>query len=193
MKKTMLFQAALIGFLCASSALAQTQPTTAPTAQPTMQPMAQSANQSNLLFVVQPGLSAAQYEAQSKAYAAQARILYPDAYVDLPYWNQAVAYAEAAVQAEPSNITYVRNLAMMYETTKWWSRAMTQFDRLDSLGALDAESRRMAAYTARKLGVLALGRRDGVAASVYLRRSLALEQSATTRKLLERVNLTFGL
>ncbi len=185
MKKTMLFHAAIIGLLCASHALAQTQPVT----QPTMQ----SINQSNLLLIVQPGLSAAEYDAQSKAYAEQARILYPKAASDLPYWNQAIAYAEAAVQAEPNNSAYIRNLAMMYATTKWWSRAMTQFDRLEALGAFDAQSRSMAALTARQLGVLALGRRDGVEASVYLRRSLTLEPNSTTRSLLDRVNLTFGL
>jgi tetratricopeptide (TPR) repeat protein len=184
MKKHVWIQAALISALCAGGALAQTtnQATPAPT----------TISAGSLLPVPTPGLSAAEYSAQSKAYIAQARAAYPTPFIDLPLWAQAVAYAEAAVQLEPNNAIFVRDLAMAYATTQWWFRAMFYFDRLETLNAFDSQSRSMAALTARKLGVLALGRGAGLEASSYLRRSLILEANATTRALLDRVNITYG-
>jgi hypothetical protein len=186
--KNVWIQAVVVGALCASSAFAQS--TTATTTN-TVAGLS-NVRTGSLLPVVTPGLSAAEYSAQAMLYAGQARAAYAKPFSDLPLWALAIAHGEAAVQLEPNNATFVRDLAMMYTTTQWWFRAMLYFDRLEALSAFDVESRSMAAFTARKLGVMALNRGAGLEASTYLRRSLNLEANATTRALLDRVNVAYG-
>ena len=146
----------------------------------------------NLLVNVEPGLTAQQYAATATTLAAEAETAYPTAFADFPLWNQALANAEAAVHAEPNNADHVRLLAMLYTKTKWWSRAMNNFDRLQAMRDLDFEAKSTAAFVARKLGVMALDRGDGRRAAAFLQRSMMLEESPVTLALLQRVNAAFG-
>ena len=147
---------------------------------------------SPILPLVQPGLSAEAYASNAARLAAEAEAAYAVAFADLPLWSEALANAEAAAAAAPEDAAYTRALAMLYAKTQWWSRAMTNFDRLEAMNALDEEATGTAAFTARKLGVLAIERGDGEAAVAFLRRSLELRPDESTVVLLERVNRTFG-
>ena len=146
----------------------------------------------NLISEVEPGLTAEQYAGKSVELIGNAEAAYPTAYADFPIWNQAIANAEAALQADPTNIKYTRMLAMLYVKTQWWSRAMTNFDQLEALNGLDPEAITVAAFVARRLGVLAIDRGDNTQAAEYFERSLALESNPITLALLERTTVFLG-
>jgi tetratricopeptide (TPR) repeat protein len=146
----------------------------------------------NLISEVEPGLSAEQYASKSIALVNTAETSYPTAYADFPIWNQAIANAEAAVQADPTNVKYVRMLAMLYVKTQWWVRAMANFDQLEALNGLDPEAITTAAFVARRLGVLAIDRGDNTEAANYFERSLALESNPITQALLDRATVFLG-
>ena len=147
----------------------------------------------NLISEVEPGLTAEEYASKSIELVIAAQASYPSAHVDFPIWNQAIANAEAAVQADPSNIKHVRMLAMLYVKTQWWSRAMTNFDQLEALNGLDPETISSAAFVARRLGVLAIDRGDNTEAAKYFERSMALESNPITQALLDRTTVFLGL
>jgi tetratricopeptide (TPR) repeat protein len=146
----------------------------------------------NLISEVEPGLSAEQYASKSIELVSSAEAEYPTAYADFPIWNQAIANAEAAVQADPTNVKYVRMLAMLYVKTQWWIRAMTNFDQLEALNGFDPEAITSAAFVARRLGVLAIDRGDNTEAAKYFERSLALESNPITEALLDRTTVFLG-
>jgi tetratricopeptide (TPR) repeat protein len=146
----------------------------------------------NLISEVEPGLTAAEYANKSIELISNAEAAYPTAYADFPIWNQAIANAEAAVQTDPTNIKYVRMLAMLYVKTQWWSRAMTNFDQLEALNGLDPEAIPTAAFVARRLGVLAIDRGDNAEAAKYFERSLTLESNPITQALLDRATVFLG-
>ena len=146
----------------------------------------------NLISEVEPGLSAEQYASKSIELVGSAEASYPTAYADFPIWNQAIANAEAAVQADPTNVKHLRMLAMLYVKTQWWIRAMTNFDQLEALNGLDPEAISVAAFVARRLGVLAIDRGDNTEAANYFERSLALESNPITQALLDRTTVFLG-
>jgi tetratricopeptide (TPR) repeat protein len=146
----------------------------------------------NLISEVEPGLTAEQYAGKSMELIGNAEAAYPTAYADFPIWNQAIANAEAAVQADPTNVKYVRMLAMLYVKTQWWSRAMTNFDQLEALNGFDPEAITSAAFVARRLGVMAIDRRDNEQAAIYFERSMALESNPITQALLDRATVFLG-
>jgi tetratricopeptide (TPR) repeat protein len=146
----------------------------------------------NLISEVEPGLTAEQYAGKSMELIGNAEAAYPTAYADFPIWNQAIANAEAAVQADPTNVKYVRMLAMLYVKTQWWSRAMTNFDQLEALNGFDPEAITSAAFVARRLGVMAIDRRDNEQAAIYFERSMALESNPITQALLDRTTVFLG-
>ncbi len=146
----------------------------------------------NLISDVEPGLTAEQYASKSIELIRSAEASYPTAYPDFPIWNQAIANAEAAVQTDPTNVKYVRMLAMLYVKTQWWIRAMTNFDQLEALNGLDPEAITTAAFVARRLGVLAIDRGDNTEAARYFERSLALESNPITQALLDRITVFLG-
>jgi tetratricopeptide (TPR) repeat protein len=146
----------------------------------------------SLISEVEPGLSAEQYASKSIELVSTAEASYPTAYADFPIWNQAIANAEAAVQVDPTNVKYVRMLAMLYVKTQWWVRAMTNFDQLEALNGLDPEAITTAAFVARRLGVLAIDRGDNMEAANYFERSLALESNPITQALLDRTTVFLG-
>jgi tetratricopeptide (TPR) repeat protein len=144
------------------------------------------------ILTAQPGLSASQYAANVKSLSTRAEAKYEVAFSDQQLWGAAIANAEAASFKEPQNSGYVRTLAMLYAKTQWWSRSMTNFDRLESMTSLDGEARSTAAFVARKLGYLAMQRGNGQEAALYLQRSLVLEPNTSTQAMLNRVNLAYG-
>jgi tetratricopeptide (TPR) repeat protein len=146
----------------------------------------------NLLSEVEPGLTADQYANKSIELVGRAESAYPTAYADFPIWNQAIANAEAAVQTDPTNIKYVRMLAMLYVRTQWWVRAMTSFDQLEALNGFDPEAISSAAFVARRLGVLAIDRGDNLEAIRYFERSMVLESNPITQALLDRSTIFLG-
>ena len=146
----------------------------------------------NLISEVEPGLTAQEYALTSLELISKAQVAYPTAYADFPIWNQAIANAEAAVQADPTNVKYVRMLAMLYVTTQWWSRAMTNFDQLEALNGFDPETITAAAFVARRLGVLAIDRGDNTEAIKYFQRSMALESNPITQALIDRITVFLG-
>ena len=146
----------------------------------------------SLISEIEPGLTAEEYASKSIELVISAEASYPSAYPDFPIWNQAIANAEAAVQADPTNVKYVRMLAMLYVKTQWWSRAMTNFDQLEALNGLDPEAISTAAFVARRLGVLAIDRGDNIEAAVYFERSMALEANPITQALLDRTTVFLG-
>jgi tetratricopeptide (TPR) repeat protein len=145
-----------------------------------------------LISEVEPGLTADQYASKSTELISSAQAAYPTAYADFPIWNQAIANAEAAVQADPTNVKYVRLLAMLYVKTQWWVRAMTNFDQLEALNGFDPETITAAAFVARRLGVLAIDRNDHTEAIKYFERSMALESNPITQALLDRTTVLLG-
>ncbi len=145
-----------------------------------------------LISEVEPGLTADQYAIKSMELVSSAEAAYPTAYADFPIWNQAIANAEAAVQADPTNAKYVRMLAMLYVKTQWWVRAMTNFDQLETLNGFDPEAITSAAFVARRLGVLAIDRGDNTEAIKYFERSMALESNPITQALLDRTTVFLG-
>jgi tetratricopeptide (TPR) repeat protein len=146
----------------------------------------------NLLSEVEPGLTADQYANKSIELVSSAEAAYPTAYADFPIWNQAIANAEAAVQTDPTNIKHVRMLAMLYVRTQWWVRAMTSFDQLEALNGFDPEAISIAAFVARRLGVLAIDRGDNLEAIRYFERSMTLESNPITQALLDRSTVFLG-
>lgn len=146
----------------------------------------------SLVSEVEPGLTAEQYAMTSMELIANAEVAYPSAYADFPIWNQAIANAEAAVQADPTNAKYVRMLAMLYVKTQWWSRAMINFDQLEALNGFDPEAITSAAFVARRLGVLAIARGDKSEAVTYFERSMELESNPITQALLDRTTIFLG-
>jgi tetratricopeptide (TPR) repeat protein len=146
----------------------------------------------SLISEVEPGLTAEQYASKSIELVGSAEASYPTAYADFPIWNQAIANAEAAVQTDPTNVKYVRMLAMLYVKTQWWVRAMTNFDQLEALNGFDPEAITSAAFVARRLGVLAIDRGDNTQAANYFERSLALESNPITQALLDRTTVFLG-
>jgi tetratricopeptide (TPR) repeat protein len=146
----------------------------------------------NLLSEVEPGLTADQYANKSIELVGSAEAAYPTAYADFPIWNQAIANAEAAVQTDPTNVKYVRMLAMLYVKTQWWSRAMTNFDQLEALNGFDPETITSAAFVARRLGVLAIDRGDNTEAIRFFERSMGLESNPITQALLDRATIFLG-
>jgi tetratricopeptide (TPR) repeat protein len=146
----------------------------------------------SLISEVEPGLTAEQYASKSIELVGSAEVSYPTAYADFPIWNQAIANAEAAVQTDPTNVKYVRMLAMLYVKTQWWVRAMTNFDQLEALNGFDPEAITSAAFVARRLGVLAIDRGDNTQAANYFERSLALESNPITQALLDRTTVFLG-
>ena len=144
------------------------------------------------ILMAQSGLSASQYAANAKSFSTRAEVKYEEAFSDQELWGSAIANAEAANVLAPNNASYVRVLAVLYTKTQWWSRAMTNFDRLESMAGLDTQTRSAAAFVARKLGYLAIQRGSGQEAALYLQRSMVLESKAITQAMLKRVNLAFG-
>lgn len=187
MNKRLILSAAALTSLALGSAFAQTTPV-ATTQEQQFAVEAVPATRLGAVrtIVVRPGLTAEQYLAEAQALAAQAAVAYPVAFVDKPLWSDAVAYAEAAVRAAPDDARNLRYLGELLTTTQWWYAALQTWRALESRQALDAQARQWAAMAAAKIGYIRLERGLAGEAVPYLEASLAYQDDADVRALLDR-------
>jgi hypothetical protein len=145
------------------------------------------ASATGFLFNVPQGLSARTYHNMALVYAQQAEQAYPTAFADLPLWNEALAHAAAAVNAEPDSVEYTRTATLLFAKTQWWTPAFEYAQKLETMNALDSQTRQAAALSARKLAFSALQRGDRLEAATYLRASLRHQPDEAMQLLLNRL------
>lgn len=175
-----------------TASLAAAQTTTDQPAQTGDQPTvvvspALTARLANVPFIIPPvptGLSAAEYLAKSKEFAAQAAVVYPVAFVDKPLWTEAIKYAEAAYTADSSSNDTVAYLGGVYTTTQWWFKGYEYYKILESRMALTPEQRTNAALDAAKVGYIRLTRGLNADAAMFLQASLNYVDSPDVRAML---------
>ena len=120
------------------------------------------------------------------ALAAQAEIAYPQAFIDLPLWDDAVSHAAEAVRLEPEQLPYLRYLGELFTTTQWWSEGYSVWKNYESKINLDKEALGWAAKTAAKMGYLRLQRNLKQEAIPFLIDSLRWQENASVRSMLLR-------
>ncbi len=131
-------------------------------------------------------VSASSHYETAQALAAQAEIAYPQAFIDLPLWDDAVGHAAMAVQLEPEQLPYLRYLGELFTTTQWWSEGYSVWKTYESKSNLDKEALGWAAKTGAKMGYLRLQRNLKSEAIPYLIDSLRWQESASVRAMLLR-------
>lgn len=152
--------------------------------------MAQNLSFSTSHAVVEPGLSASQYHSKALELIGQADSTYDPDFFDQTGWQTAVGYAEAAVNAEPSNPEYLRTLGETYTKTQFWIQGYKAFKQLQDLGGLDAQAQTWAALCATKVGYIRLANNAPEEAVVYLQDALNWQGSPEAQALLQRAQTT---
>lgn len=135
---------------------------------------------------VQAGLSATEYHSKALDLKNQAEATYNPGFFDQIGWQQAIAYAEAAVNAEPTNPTYLRTLGESYTQSQYWIEGYRAFKQLESMQALDSQAIQWAALCATKVGYIRLSNNAPQEAIPYLQDALAWQANPQTEALLNK-------
>ena len=138
---------------------------------------------------VEANLGAADYHARAQALITQADGQYNPDFFDQFRWQEALAYANAALQAEPSNPLYIRTMAYAYTKTQFWTPGYELWKRLEAQNQLDPQDRQWAALSAAKLGYLRLMNNLPEEASAFLQEAQRWQNRPETAALLERARL----
>lgn len=141
---------------------------------------------------VEAGLQASQYHARALGLMELADTTYSPDFFDQLVWQQALAYANAALLAEPSSPQYLRTMAVGYTGTQFWVQAYHLWRQLDQRGDLEAQDRPYAALAAAKLGYLRLTNGAPQESAAYFEESLRWQERPQVRALLERVQTEVG-
>ncbi|MDX2003728.1 MAG: hypothetical protein SFU83_00495 [Meiothermus sp.] len=157
---------------------------------------ATAAAQSDWHFVpmvqVESGLQANQYHARALGLMELADTTYSPDFFDQFVWQQALAYANAALQAEPSSLQYLRTMAVGYTRTQFWAQAYNLWRQLEQGGDLKVQDRPYAALAAAKMGYLCLTSGAPQESAHYFEESLRWQEQPQVRALLERVQTEVG-
>lgn len=148
--------------------------------------MAQNPSFSSSHAVVAAGLSASEYHSKALELINQADNTYDPDFFDQIGWQEAVGYAEAAVNAEPSNPEYLRTLGQAYTQSQFWIQGYRAFKQLQDLNALDAQAKSWAALCATKVGYIRLTHNAPEEALGYLQDAQFWQDSPTVQALLQR-------
>lgn len=139
---------------------------------------------------VEPSLSADEYHGKALLLMAQADAKYNPDFFDQTGWLSAVGYAEAAVNAQPSNPEYLRTLGEAYTKTQFWIEGYRAFKQLQTMGSLDSQAREWAALCAAKLGYIRLSNNDPEEAVGFLQEALNWQERTSVRALLHIAQTT---
>jgi hypothetical protein len=138
---------------------------------------------------VEANLSAAAYHQRAEALIQQADNKYNPDFFDQFLWQQALAYANAALQAEPTNPLYIRTMAYGYTKTQFWIQGYELWRKLEAQNQLAAQDRALAAQTATQLGYLRLSYNLPQEAAIFLEQALSWQPSPQAEALYQRARL----
>ena len=138
---------------------------------------------------VESNLSAAAYFTRAQTLITQADEQYNPDFFDQFRWQEALAYANAALQAEPSNLEYIRTMAYAYTKTQFWTPGYELWKSLEAQNQLNPQDRQWAALSAAKLGYLRLMSNLPQEAAVFLQEAMRWENRPEFAALLDRARL----
>lgn len=138
---------------------------------------------------VEANLGAADYHARAQTLITQADGQYNPDFFDQFRWQEAMAYANAALQAEPNNPLYIRTMAYAYTKTQFWIQGYELWKQLEAQNQLNPQDLQWAALSAAKLGYLRLMSNLPQEAVVFLQEAMRWENRPEFAALFERARL----